>query len=228
MGGIYMRKYHLADVLTSLETLCAAILIGFAIGNVPVDYALWVFAAAELCDAFDGICARRWPYPDDGKRRWWRIYAVELDQLSDIAAGLACLLYVSWRVSFTCGLVVLITALVIGFSIQLTVKWPSARRSLTDWGLGSLARWYESVRPIHRLLAWLERHPKLCLALVLIRRYLYVAAIAVLIICMILGTSWPQPLQFGALGALVAIGIFLIFYKRDRLTQDKTPLPKAK
>ena len=45
---------------------------------------------------------------------------------------------------------------------------------------------------------------------------------------MILGTSWPQPLQFGALGALVAIGIFLIFYKRDRLTQDKTPLPKAK
>ena len=64
-----MRKYHLADVLTSLETLCAVILIGFAIGNVPVDYALWVFAAAELCDAFDGICARRWPYPDDGKRR---------------------------------------------------------------------------------------------------------------------------------------------------------------
>ena len=123
---------------------------------------------------------------------------------------------------------VLITALVIGFSIQLTVKWPSARRSLTDWGLGSLARWYESIHPIRRLLAWLEHHPKLCLALVLIRRYLYVAAIAVLIICMILSTSWPQPLQFGALGALVAIGIFLIFYKRDRLTQDKTPLPKAK
>ena len=222
-----MRKYHLADVLTSLETLCAVILIGFAIGNVPVDYALWVFAAAELCDAFDGICARRWPYPEDGKRRWWRIYAVELDQLSDIATGLACLIYTSWRVSLTCGLVVFVTAIIIGFGIQLTVKWSSARHSLKDWRLYSLIAWYESIRPVRHLLRWLQRHPKLCLALVLIRRYLYVTAIGVLLICMILHTSWPQSLRFGALGALVTIGLFLIFYKRDRLTQDKTPMPKT-
>lgn len=223
-----MRKYHLADVLTSLETFLAVVLVGFAIGNVSVDYALWVFAIAELCDAFDGICARRWPYPNDGKRRWWRTYAVELDQISDIATGLACLIYVIWRVSPACGLVVFITAVVVGFAIQLTAKWSVARRYLRAWGLRSFVKWYESNHIIRRLLTWLQAHPTLCLVLILVRRYLYVAAIGVLIICMILHTSWPYPVQIALIGVLIMIGAFLAFYKRDRLTQDKTPMPKTK
>lgn len=68
-----MRKYHLADALTALEIIMAATITGMIIFGGSANVVIWLFAVGELCDAFDGICARRWPYPDDGKFRWWRV-----------------------------------------------------------------------------------------------------------------------------------------------------------
>ena len=87
-----MKKYHLADALTVCELICAVILSGMAFLRVAPAYALWVFAAGELCDAYDGTCARRWPYPDDGKYRWWRVprTVAFIEHMSDILLGLAC------------------------------------------------------------------------------------------------------------------------------------------
>ncbi len=90
-----MKKYHLADALTVIEIIMAFILIGMTIHPVPADIAIWFFVIGELADAFDGPCARRWPYPDDGKKRWWRVPKTvkRIEHLSDIFIAVSCMFY---------------------------------------------------------------------------------------------------------------------------------------
>ena len=59
-----LKQYHIADILTLCEVICTCILgVLLFIGAKP-QTALIVFGIGELCDAFDGICARNLkPYP---------------------------------------------------------------------------------------------------------------------------------------------------------------------
>lgn len=101
------RLYILADVLTAIRGilafaiwLIAGLVILFdsaaSVWNSP-DIVIWLFVIGELCDAFDGICARRWHYPDDGKKRWWRENASVLDQVTDIFLITATAMYLGVR-----------------------------------------------------------------------------------------------------------------------------------
>ena len=54
-----MKKYHLADLLTLGEALFTVVIIACAIAGAASQWAFLAFAAGELCDAFDGICARK-------------------------------------------------------------------------------------------------------------------------------------------------------------------------
>lgn len=193
-----MKKYYLADVLTSIEVLLAMAMVAMAILGVSADWAFVTFVAAELCDAFDGICARRWHYPDDGKRRWWRVHAPAIDQISDIMLGLACLLFVGWRVNLVLALVALGVALLLGFFVQICVKW--------------------------RPLPWFERHSRAAFWLVMFRRYLYVIAIVVLALALLLATTWPWLVRYIVIGLAVGLGVWLIVIKFNRLSEDKTEL----
>ena len=56
-----MKKY-IADILTFLRILLSLFLIAWGIFGGGVGVGFIIFALAELTDAFDGTCARKWPF----------------------------------------------------------------------------------------------------------------------------------------------------------------------
>ncbi len=192
------RLYILADVLTAIRGilafaiwLIAGLVILFdsaaSVWNSP-DIVIWLFVIGELCDAFDGICARRWHYPDDGKKRWWRENASILDQVTDIFLITATAAYLGVRLGrfdllMLGGIVALFCIVVEGLKFH-----------------------YYSKR------------------LILLRRYIYLACIALALFTLLFATSWNGLAKGVAIAAIFIVGIFLMIIKRNRLTQDVTKL----
>ncbi len=192
------RLYILADVLTAIRGilafaiwLIAGLVILFdsaaSVWNSP-DIVIWLFVIGELCDAFDGICARRWHYPDDGKKRWWRENASVLDQVTDIFLITATAMYLGVRLGrfdllMLGGIVALFCIVVEGLKFH-----------------------YYSKR------------------LILLRRYIYLACIALALFTLLFATSWNGLAKGVAIAAIFIVGIFLMIIKRNRLTQDVTKL----
>lgn len=170
--------------------------------HIPPDYALWVFIGGEVCDALDGPCARHWHYPNDGKKRWWRRYNKEIDQISDILLAIACAAYLIFsndNIMATIGIVLTLSVAALAWLVHDIV-----------YGSGS---------------QFIYTHPSWTKNLLLARRYYYVfagvgGAIATLIWC----TSWS--IFYKAVTSVlgVAIAIALIFIKRNRLHDIDTPL----
>lgn len=196
-----MKKYHLADVCTLLECCCAFIIIGMAWYHTKPEYALCVFFVGQIFDAIDGPLARRYHYPDDGKYRWWRRYASEIDQLSDLLLGTVTCAYVAACISRAIGTAALVGAFVIGLSIQtLAYDFPPLR------------------------LNWLKTKPRLGSCIVLIRRWLYVALIVFAVGLLLWSTAWPLGAKITITVIFCAIGLLLFVCKLNRLTEVKTRL----
>ncbi|MCL1929559.1 hypothetical protein FWF93_00160 [Candidatus Saccharibacteria bacterium] len=111
-----MRKYIIADLLSASRFVWAVVLVGLILIQAPP--AMWVVlatTAALLTDALDGAAAKKWPYPDDGKYRWWRQDQKDpdgssktvscLDTPADLALGLSIIAYTYFMVSWVWGLV---------------------------------------------------------------------------------------------------------------------------
>lgn len=196
--------YYLADVLTLLRVVGTAAILGLAgFGNAADTLTVLVlFALSELTDAFDGMAARRWPYPQDGKRRWWRTYAEEIDQIADLALGGAATLFVGLHLAP--GLALAIAVGVVGFALPVQV-WRQYRIRRIP---------YEECDPLR-------------VRVILARRWLYLVALAALILCMLghLVLSLPAAARGQVVAALavvlVIIAVGLIWLKRDRLVRDK-------
>lgn len=196
-----MKKYHLADVCTALECVCAFIIIGMACYSAKPEYALCVFFIGEIFDAIDGPLARHFHYPKDGKYRWWREYAGLIDQLSDLALGAATCIYVASCLSPAIGYSALITAVSIGLVVQtLAYDFPPINAN------------------------WLETKPKLGNTVVLVRRWLYVGLIAFAIGLLLWNTAWPLAAKTTITVIFCAIGLLLFVCKLNRLTEVKTKL----
>ncbi len=180
-----MKKYHIADLLTLCEIIIACTLLILQQRLTP-EVVFWLFIVGELCDAFDGICARRWHYPDDGKKRWWREWAPEIDQISDILLLLGLVLYLITL----CGEVLLIVTIV-------AVLFFVAVELLTS----------EKDKGIR-----------------IFRRYVYLACIVAGILILLYNTKWKLVTKIVIAVIMALIGITLIFVKKNRLTQVKTPL----
>lgn len=188
-----MKIYHLADVCTALECVCAVIIIGMAWYGAKPEYALCVFFVGEVFDALDGPLARRFHYPDDGKYRWWRVYAKQTDQLSDLFIGAAMCFYVAARLSPRIGLTALICATAIGLFVQtIAYDFPPLR------------------------LNWLQRQPKLGKRIVLARRWAYVGLIVYAIRLLLWSTDWPFDTKVVLTAILCAVGLLMFIYKIDR------------
>lgn len=197
-----LKQYHIADILTLCEVICTCILgVLLFIGAKP-QTALIVFGIGELCDAFDGICARNLkPYPKDGKYRWWREYAPEIDQITDIfhlsVMGLffifrICSSFIYFRpwIAFFVAFVVALFCII----IQIIV---------TD-----------------------EKHKdtKLATGLILGRRVLYLICIAFIVFAGLYAVTWPNQIKITIAIALCISAVILLVIKWDRATQVKTPL----
>lgn len=119
-----MKKHHLADVLSLLEILCGALIIIFIFDQrIPIHsgHIFVIFSVGQLFDAFDGIAARRWPYPQDNKRRWWRENIEIIEYLKDIFLAFSALLFIVKRVDFTSGIIIVILSTAIGLICQIKI-----------------------------------------------------------------------------------------------------------
>lgn len=196
-----MKKYHLADVCTALECVCALIIIGMVWYDTKPEYALCVFFVGQIFDAVDGPLARRYHYPDDGKYRWWREYAGTIDQLSDLLLGTVTCVYVVICINHTIGTVALIGAILIGLIVQtVAYDFPPLR------------------------LNWLHHRPKLGNRIVLVRRWAYVVLIVFAVGLLLWSTTWPLAAKITVTVIFCAIGLFLFVCKLNRLTEVKTKL----
>lgn len=190
-----MKSYHLADALTLGEVIAGVILLGMTALRISADYAIWVFVAGELCDAFDGVCARRWPYPNDGKTRWWRTYVTQIEHLSDIFIAVVCMIYLirSTNEAVATG------AFTLGIIIIAICSCIEVVRSLPESSNSSSAT------------------KKLINNLILIRRWIYAfAGIGGGVFLLIMATSWHTITKLSAIAIGISIGIALLIYKQDR------------
>ena len=213
-----MHKYHIADILTFARFFC----VGGLFVAIDARMAFLIFAIGELTDAFDGIAARRWPYPNDGKRRWWREYADAYDKVADIALALAALWFITRHVNFVIGLAILLVGAAIAIPIEYFLwymtKGPS--KYAFKGGMGDFY-WKEicAAEKVNTVLA--ER-------VALKRRYLYILGLAVGLLILL----WAPVNEWSILAkALITIGGVLIgvslwITKRDRRTEWHTPLKR--
>jgi len=196
-----MKKYHIADMLTLCQFLSTCILGVLLFTGATPQTALIIFGIGELCDAFDGICARKWKYPPDGKYRWWREYASELDQLTDIFhLGVMALFFIFRicagftyfrpRVAFPVALIIALICII----IQVIATEPQ------------------------------NKDTKLATRLILSRRVLYLACIALIVFAGLYAVTWPSAVKI-TIAIILCIGaVVLLIIKWDRATQVKTPL----
>lgn len=217
------KKYLLADVLSYTEVALAIIMAIVAI-FVPTDsgVALTIFGIGMLCDAFDGICARRWPYPSDGKYRFWRRpdYVKHLEWSKDIALGAMALLFIILQVDLAAGIIGLMAALVLGSVLQIWADyyWLKGHKEILqvkpdapDDMKASVARQERARRQA------LEKAKRIYLKR---RLYLYVPAIATIVIMLLYASNWPMWVKMLLTMALVMIELWLLEKKRDRLDDE--------
>ena len=112
---------YLADLLTlSRFILALAILFGCVIHSGSAEAVFIMFFIAVLTDAFDGTCAKKWPFPKN-KTPKYRKYAALYDMVSDVLLAAVQVLYVTIRLNWIIGLVVIIYYIVICATIELIV-----------------------------------------------------------------------------------------------------------
>lgn len=189
-----MKKYYTGDLFTILKVIITAFIATGAFWGFTLETVIFLFGAAELCDAVDGPCARRWKYPNDGKYRWWRTYAPEIDKITDLMTGCAMIIYTIARVNSVFGWLELLFCTIIGTFIQITVY------DCSGYGYNLL-----------------DKNEQLALKIIHIRRFVYVVNILAAIDYLIWHTVWPNNIKNILTLLMVVIGLFLLVYKRDRL-----------
>ena len=95
---------YLADLLTLTRLILAIILYVLSFIGGSHESAFTIFLVAEMTDAFDGTCARKWPFPKD-KTPKYRKYASKYDMFSDVLLTGAQVLFLTLRVNQIVGLI---------------------------------------------------------------------------------------------------------------------------
>lgn len=198
-----MKKlYYLADALTLCEVIAGVVLLIMAWVRAPANYAIWVFVGGELCDAFDGPCARRWSYPDDGKKRWWRTHVKLIEHASDIFIAVACMIFLM-RVDDP---TIRDSALLLGYGVILFCTGIAVCIWLVEY-----TRRRNKISILHR---HIQKRIKL---LILARRWVYAfGGVGGGIYLLITATDWPISLKIAATNIGVLVGTALLIYKLDR------------
>lgn len=205
-----MKKY-LADLLTLARVVFAVVLIVMAVSGGTVGAGLVVFILAELTDAFDGTCARKWPFPA-GKEPKYRRYAVKYDMLADALLWFAAVLFFTLRVNFTVGLIIMIGVAVICGVVELIIY-------------GKLFGHPDNCTK-NSLCA---RNFKLAKKIVMARRWFYLATIFVVAGWMLVAAEWATATKIAVVVVGVLISVFLWFFlkqRRQNISRDAVELEK--
>lgn len=196
MKKLGIHQYHIADILTACEVFCTCILGVLIFTGATPEVALIIFGIGELCDAFDGICARKWKYPPDGKYRWWREYAPEIDQVTDILHLSVMALFFIFRIC--AGFTHFRPWIALSVALVIALICAVVQIIITD--------------PKHKGTPYADQ-------LIIKRRYLYLACIALVVFVGLYAIDWPLIVKTLLAVALCIGGIWLFVIKKDRRTK---------
>lgn len=209
MYNVVMR--YLADLLTGTRFVLAIVLLVLAFVGSPAENAFIIFLVAELTDAFDGTCARKWPFPK-GKAPWYRKYAAQYDMISDVLLAAAQVLFCTLQVNMVAGLVVIIFYVVVCGAIELIVygKFLGHPDNCTKNSLT-------------------QRNFPLAKKIILVRRYLYTICLGVINAFILFATSWPLAVKWALFAFGCSIFVFIWFFLRQRrknISRDAVEIEK--
>lgn len=197
-GIIRKVASYLADILTFIRFVLAGFLLYFLIVGGKPECVLITFCLGELTDAFDGTCAKKWPFPK-GKEPKYRRFAEQYDMIADTLLlgfmGLYIVIWVNiWMV------LMLVFVVVASFVIEMICYGrPFGHPNFCTKN------------------SLFKKNQKLAEKILLLRRKLtYLPSIAVAILMLLFATSWPNEVKFSLLGVMIAVGIFLWFFLATR------------
>ena len=189
---------YLADLLTSTRFILGCILLVLAFVGCPAENAFIIFIVAELTDAFDGTCARKWPFPKD-KTPKYRKYAAKFDMAADVLLTGAQILFLTIQINWVVGVIIIAYYLIssIGGDLLVYGKILGHPDDCTD---DSLAK----------------RNFPLAKKIILTRRYIYTICLGIVNAMILFATNWPDPVKYGLFAFGCSIFVFVWFFLRQR------------
>lgn len=202
---------YLADILTFSRLILASVLLVLAFVGCPVENAFIIFLVAELTDAFDGTCARKWPFPKN-KTPKYRKYAAKFDMAADVLLAGAQVLFLTLQVNWIVGLIIIIYYAVSSVGGDLLI-YGKLLGHPDDCTINSLA----------------QRNFPLAKKIVLSRRYLYTICLGFTNALILFATSWPESVKWGlfVFGCLIFVFVwFFLRQRRQNISRDAIDIEK--
>ncbi|MBQ3452644.1 CDP-alcohol phosphatidyltransferase family protein [Candidatus Saccharibacteria bacterium] len=203
---------YLADLLTlSRLILALALLYGCVMHSGGPKAAFIIFIIAELTDAFDGTCARKWPFPKD-KTPKYRKYAAKFDMAADVTLAGAQVLFLTLRINWVVGLIFIVYYLLSAIGGDLLV-YGKILGHPDDCTKHSLAR----------------RNFPLAKKIILARRYIYTIILGIVNAIILFATNWPDPVKYSLFIFGCLIFVFVWFFLRQRrhnISRDAVDIEK--
>ena len=201
---------YLADSLTFTRFILAGILFLLAFSNGSPEAAFLIFFAAVLTDAFDGTCAKKWPFPKN-KTPKYRKYAAIYDMVSDVLLASAQVLFVTFCINLSIGMLAIIYYALCGI-IELVVygKFFGHPDNCTKNSLT-------------------QRNFPLAKKIILARRYGYTLCLGILNATILFATKWPDLIKALCFTAGCLTFIFAFFFLRQRrknISRDAVDIEK--
>ena len=203
---------YLADLLTFTRFILAlAIFYCCASPNGSAEAVFLMFFVAVLTDAFDGTCAKKWPFPKD-KTPKYRKYAALYDMVSDVLLAAAQVLFVTIRINLVVGLVFIVYYIVICGAIELIV-YGKLFGHPDNCTKNSLAK----------------KNFPLAKKIILARRYGYTLCLGILNAITLFATSWSDPVKYISFTTGCLTFVFTWFFLRQRrknISRDAVDIEK--
>lgn len=189
---------YLADILTLLRLILASVICILAFIGGSADVVLIIFLLAELTDAFDGTCARKWPF-EKGKEPKYRRFAAKTDMIIDAFLWFSTALFVATQLNCPLGASILLIMTTTAGIIELAVYGKFFGHP-DDCAKNSLC----------------QRNFPLAKKIILARRAFYLITIIILAAYLLISASWGLHTKIIILIICLAVGVFLWFFLRQR------------
>ena len=189
---------YLADILTSTRFIIAITIFILALTGGTPEAVFILFIIAELTDAFDGTCARKWPFPKN-KTPKYRKYAAVFDMVSDVALAGFQVIFVILQINQPVGLAIIIYELISSIGGDLLV-YGKLFGHPDNFTKNSLA----------------ARNFPLAKKIILTRRYIYTLCIGFVNAIILFATNWPDPVKYVLFAFGCSIFVFAWFFLRQR------------